>query len=213
MLPNNKWSSSPVVAGLLYPRDSKESLLSASDYGPVAIQNTSQGLSTKVWKATYDTASGAVRLHDGSLLFVEKDIKELDLTFNQTANPFVAYRVGANIKIYWYDTTTSSYTNKTIGLGDQPFCYLDERRPEFSSKSDVILIYHRDGTVYRYSYRGPSSRKPSQHRPGLLRPALRYRGIRGDLLETEGYRQSSLRSDHRQSMSGRQDSRPENYRC
>ena len=148
MLPNNKWSSTPVAAGLLYPRDSKESLLSSSDYGPIAVQNTSQGLSAKVWKVTYDTTSGAVRLHDGSLLFVEKDIKELDLTFNQTANPFVAYRVGANIKIYWYDTTTSSYTNKTIGVGDQPFCYLDERRPEFSNKSDVILIYHRAGTVY-----------------------------------------------------------------
>ena len=148
MLPNNQWSSMPVIADLLYPRDTKESLLSSKDYGPIAVQNTTQGLKAKVWSVSYDSASGAVRLQDGSLLFVEKNIKELDLTFNQTANPFVAYRVGSNIKIFWYDTTTSTYVNKTIGLGDQPFCYLDERRPEFSAKSDVILIYHRNGSVY-----------------------------------------------------------------
>lgn len=148
MLPNNQWSSLPVIADLIYPRDTKPSATTSLDYGPIAIQNTTQGLRTKVWTASYDATSGAVKLQDGSLLFVEKDIKELDLTFNQTANPFIAYRVGSNIKIFWYDVTIPAYTTKVIGIGDQPFCFLDERRPEFSSKSDIILIYHRDGSVY-----------------------------------------------------------------
>lgn len=166
MLPNNKWSSSAVTADIIPPRNTpKINATTSSDNGPIAIQNTTKGLMAKIWTASYDSDTGQVKLQDGSLLFTDATLKELSLTFNQTGNPFVAYRSGTNIKIWWYDSLISNYTTKLIGAGDQPFCYLDERRPVFSASSDVILIYHRDGAIY---YRQQRDRFDVEYETGIF---------------------------------------------
>ena len=166
MLPNNTWSSQPIVSDIIAPRDkAKINATTSSDNGPIAIRNISRGLLAKIWTASYNSITGSVTLQDGTNLFTDVNLKELSLTFNQNGDPFVAFRSGTRIKIWWYDPQTSSYTIKDLTVGDQPFCYLDERRPEFSSSSDVLLIYHRNGEIL---YRQQRDRFDIEYSTGII---------------------------------------------
>ena len=166
MLPNNQWASQPVVDDIIAPRDkAKVNATTSSDNGPIAIQNTSKGLMAKIWTASYNSVTGSVTLQDGTNLFTDVNLKELSLTFNQSGNPFVAFRSATRIKIWWYDPLLSNYTIKDVTTGDQPFCYLDERRPEFSANSDVFLLYHRDGEIF---YRLQRDRFDVEYSTGII---------------------------------------------
>ena len=166
MLPNNQWASQPVVDDIIAPRDkAKVNPTTSSDNGPIAIQNTSKGLMAKIWTASYNSVTGSVTLQDGTNLFTDVSLKELSLTFNQTGNPLVAFRSATRIKIWWYDPLLSNYTIKDVTAGDQPFCYLDERRPEFSANSDVFLLYHRDGEIF---YRLQRDRFDVEYSTGII---------------------------------------------
>lgn len=166
MLPNNQWASQAVVDDIIAPRDkAKVNPTTSSDNGPIAIQNTSKGLMAKIWTASYNSVTGAVKLQDGTSLFTDVNLKELSLTFTQNGNPFIAFRSGTRIKIWWYDPLLSDYTIKDVAAGDQPFCYLDERRPEFSANSDVFLLYHRDGEIF---YRLQRDRFDVEYSTGII---------------------------------------------
>ena len=166
MLPNNQWASQPVVDDIIAPRDkAKVNPTTSSDNGPIAIQNTSKGLMAKIWTASYNSITGSVTLQDGTNLFTDVSLKELSLTFNQTGNPFVAFRSATRIKTWWYDPLLSNYTIKDVTAGDQPFCYLDERRPEFSANSDVFLLYHRNGEIF---YRLQRDRFDVEYSTGII---------------------------------------------
>ena len=166
MLPNNQWSSQAVVDDLLNPRDKKKiNATTSSDNGPIALNNTSSGLMAKIWTASYNNITGLIKLQDGTSLFTDVNLKELSLTFNQNGDPFIAFRSGTRIKIWWFDPLLSNYTVKDITSGDQPFCYLDEHRPEFSSISDVFIIYHRDGEIF---YRLQRDRFDVEYSTGII---------------------------------------------
>ena len=166
MLPNNQWASQAVVDDIIAPRDrAKVNATTSSDNGPIAIQNTSKGLMAKIWTASYNSVTGSVTLQDGTNLFTDVSLKELSLTFNQSGNPFVAFRSATRIKIWWYDPLLSTYTIKDVATGDQPFCYLDERRPEFSANSDVFLLYHRGGEIF---YRLQRDRFDVEYSTGII---------------------------------------------
>ena len=166
MLPNNQWASQAVIDDIIAPRDkAKVNATTSSDNGPIAIQNTSKGLMAKIWTASYNSVTGSVTLQDGTNLFTDTNLKELSLTFNQNAAPFIAFRSATRIKIWWYDPLLSNYTIKDVTTGDQPFCYLDERRPEFSANSDVFLLYHRDGEIF---YRLQRDRFDVEYSTGII---------------------------------------------
>ena len=166
MLPNNQWSSQAVVDDLLNPRDKKKiNATTSSDNGPIAINNTSRGLMAKIWTASYNNVTGLITLQDGTKLFTDVNLKELSLTFNQNGDPFIAFRSGTRIKIWWFDPLLSNYTIKDITSGDQPFCYLDERRPEFSANSDVFIIYRRAGEIF---YRLQRDRFDVEYSTGIV---------------------------------------------
>ena len=166
MLPNNQWASQPVVDDIIAPRDkAKVNPTTSSDNGPIAIQNTSKGLMAKIWTASYNSVTGTVKLQDGTSLFTDVNLKELSLTFTQNGIPFIAFRSGTRIKIWWYDPLLSNYTIKDVTAGDQPFCSLDGRRPEFSSISDVFIIYHRAGEIF---YRLQRDRFDVEYSTGII---------------------------------------------
>lgn len=149
MLPNNSWSSEAVPAALLPPHNNPPvTRLAAQDAGPIALNDISQGLRARIWTATWNPANGEIRLDDGTLLTTVASLTELSLSFDQAGRPFLAYAAGGSVYIRWYDSSVSATVTTLIATGDQPFCHLDERRPEFVGESDVLLIYRRAGAVY-----------------------------------------------------------------
>lgn len=138
--------------------------LTAFDIGPVEIQDTSEGINSYVWKAfvlngkeiwvdranAFNTAwrNNPIKIYEHP-----EDIWELSFTFDQAGNPFFAFSSGTSIFLEYMDGDTNLRVTRNIAEGKSPVCCLDERRPELSNISDVIVFYVDsidDEIVYLY---------------------------------------------------------------
>lgn len=156
MLPAGEISSSAVISGFAFPvkGPKEEDKLQDWELGGVALNNSSEGLLVKVWRAfaTKDTDTGTVSVFveapgvPAALLFTGPDITEIALSFDQNMNPFVAYTQGSAAKIYWYDPLVPGMTHTTLPAGCRTLrCTMDERRSAFVADSDILLCYIRAG--------------------------------------------------------------------
>lgn len=166
-----EWSSSPIFSQFLPPRNEGQAdPLLAKDFGPVALQDPSEGVRVKVWTARLEEGVLWIGADDVSetILFtrsVDVDpVNKIDLTFNQNGDPFIAFEQSGQIYIYWHDPLEGDNTFRHIAPGEDPFCHLDERRPEFSGISDIILVYKSGGVLYWAEQRDrfTVSREPPQ---------------------------------------------------
>lgn len=76
-------------------------------------------------------------------------INELSLTFDQLGNPVVFYRLYADfLKLYWYNSVTSSYEIKDLATGSNLISGFDARQETSVQYSDAMLFYVRDDKIY-----------------------------------------------------------------
>lgn len=149
MLPNNSWSSEAVPAALVPPHDKPPALRTvARDAGPVALGDVTQGLLARIWAATWSQIGGEIRMDDGTLLATVPALDWLGLTFDQSGRYFLTWHNAGAVFIRWYDSSAGQVVTTEIAAGDQPFCYLDERRPELVETSDVLLLYRRGNSAF-----------------------------------------------------------------
>jgi hypothetical protein len=116
------------------------------EMGGIALRDASQGLSVKLWTATYDGTH--VLVSDGTTtttLFPATGVVHLGLAFDQNMNPFVAYVDGTGAHYWWYDTVAQAQVFSDLPGAITPCCTLDDHRELQSSSSDIILAYLKDG--------------------------------------------------------------------
>lgn len=151
MMPDNLPSTTPIVGDYL-PPDSRP-FQSNVDYelGGVAIQDPSQGLMYQVWKAAMvgpNITLTAETTLATTVLRSAPGATYLSLAFDRNMRPSVAYVIGESVFLYWYDTVTNTYVTTSIPNARTPRLTHDDKRPEASSWSDVVLFYVRDNRIY-----------------------------------------------------------------
>lgn len=114
------------------------------EMGGVAIGDTSQGLSSHLW--TCEVVGNSVMLSvDGgaqALLFSRPGIVDVALAFTQNMQPTVAWQQqDGTLWMRFYDGAQADYVVESFGPGNSPRLALDDKRPEFSTGSDVMLAY------------------------------------------------------------------------
>ena len=152
MIPDNELSTTPVVSPLMFPKNTPVVGLEAFELGGVALNNPSQGLMVKPWRAfiddlgnTYVEAAGVPPTFVVNL----PDVSTLSLTFDQNMNVFLAFTQSGQAKFYWFDPIASAYTITNLPVGSTfPRCSLDDKRELASSTSDIIVAYLRNGNLY-----------------------------------------------------------------
>lgn len=148
MFQNNRWTDTAVKGVLIHPYSTPQlNPHSTQDLGPIAVGDTSQGTSARVWTATLDK-SGQVVLEDYGVLFTRQGLYRICLTFDTNGRPSVAFEDKDGVWVWWYDTLISANTFAYIGQGNTPFIRLDERRADFSAIADMVLVYFRDGKLF-----------------------------------------------------------------
>src|SRR5690606_18978153 len=115
MLPDNTLSDKAYPAGFNFPVKSAADpdKLQAWELGGKGLNDASTGLTVKLWKGTIEVDEDTGVSHvfvqapgvAKTLLFSGVGISEIDISFDQNMNPFVAYTQGSDAKIYWYDPT------------------------------------------------------------------------------------------------------------
>lgn len=150
MIPGARLSSTMFRGQLINPwsRDRKVSY----HWGPVQLQDPSQGLLVKLWTLRAEGMS-AVLSAPGSpttTVFTRAvNIDNVNLAFDQNGRTCVCYEEeGGGAYLFWFDPVPNEPTHMPIpGDAVSPRITLDDARPFNGANSDVILGYVRDGLV------------------------------------------------------------------
>lgn len=148
MIPEERFSTEAIRGEPLNPwsRDRK----TAYHWGPVQVQNPSQGLLVKIWTLRAEGGK-AILSAPGSptkTLFTRgADIDNINLSFDQNGRPCVCFEEeGGGAHLYWFDPVPNEPVFMPI-TGESPRITLDDARPFNGANSDVVLAYIRDGII------------------------------------------------------------------
>lgn len=198
MIPEERFSTAP-IKGQLYNPWSRTARISYH-WGPIAIQDPSQGLGVQLWTVRADGAD-LVLSAASTPAFVwyghANDIAEVSLAFDQNGRPVVAFVDEAgDAFLRWFDPVPNAIVNMDLSAigAITPRVTLDDNRPFNSATSDVILAYVREGVV---RYRQQRERFTVERTPttgaggpvasaGALRHVSMNQSLRLEFLTDEG---------------------------
>ena len=158
MIPNKDCSFLSVVAK--YKGADMLPYSDTCDYedGPIYLQDASQGLQYQVWRARIvaDTVYLTSPTTPETPIITVRGIKSVSLAFDQNARHLLAYLLGDDVWLYWYDPAIQRYTHTLFETGViSPRVTLDDKREMQRDYSEIILAYVKDGNLY---YRGQRDR-------------------------------------------------------
>jgi hypothetical protein len=153
VIPNDSLATGALPPATYVQTQVPASSLVAYDLGPVALNDSSEGLDVQVWTCSVSGDDIVIEsdTHAQSVLFTAAGTSQVSLTFDQNGAPFVAFVQAGEAKFWWYDTLINDYTITTLPAGSlTPRATLDERRIPNLGNGDIILAYVLDGDlVYR----------------------------------------------------------------
>jgi hypothetical protein len=149
MIPGNVLSSVRIIAPIIGAR--RKTVHDLIDYedGGIGLNDSSEGLLYQEWTTVTDgtTIKTSSPNTASTLLYTGTTITDVSCTFDQNMNPVYAFTEEGQAKLRWYDSTIADYAVTNLG-GAYPKVFLDDKRPEFSASSDVIVAYVSSGTLY-----------------------------------------------------------------
>jgi len=171
--------STKAIKGQLYNPWSRRTDTSLH-WGPVAIQDPSQGLGVKLWRAraiAEDVLISAPGVAEFSWYTHTSKIKELSLAFDQNARVVLAFvDSDGGVFMRWFDPVPNAIVDFVVP-GVSPRVTLDDNRPFNGANSDVILGYVRAGVL---RYRKQRDRFTIEYTPteGVGGPQVYATGLR-----------------------------------
>ena len=140
-------SSTPVPADYLDPDGRPDSINEDWEAGPIAVEDTSQGLKIQAWHLTFAAGVFTITPEDTGLpvdVLTGQDSIQCTFAFDQNGRPTIAWEDSAdNAYLYWYDTVQGEFViyqfeqTPIWGLA----LTLDDKREMQVGASDIQLWY------------------------------------------------------------------------
>ena len=151
MIPGERLSSVPVPSRFIGGRAYSVTRYTDYESGGVALQDTSQGLESHIWRLRL-MGRDVVLDRDAvapAVLFSADGITEVSLAFDQNMRPVVAFVQNGQARLWWYDSAVNQQVFTTLPSGiTTPRVTLDDKTPGGIPTSDVLLFYIRAGALY-----------------------------------------------------------------
>lgn len=149
MIPENRESTTPVRGTFIAPDGMSGSQMIDYERGGIAVNDPSQGLRVQEWMFYY--RDGVVYckadLTAEFAIFAADGVTALSGSFDQNMRPIVAYLIGKECRLNWYDTLAGTRRDDSFGELRTPKLSLDDKRSSQFQASDVIFSYIRDGNL------------------------------------------------------------------
>lgn len=123
--------------------------------GPVALNYTAGGLTSKYWGAYYNPSGNAIYLRDMALgtdtfIISEPDgVSRIALAFDQNGNDVYAWiTLSGVLKLRWFDSSVGSDVVDTFGQAQSLTLTMDMKYFPSSAESDILFYYIRDNAIY-----------------------------------------------------------------
>ena len=149
MIPQGRLSTIPVLGNYLPPEDSVFYALVSNELGPIAIEDTSEGLTYQNWVLSWDAASGdfialAEITGESVVVLTVADVNYLTFTFDQNARITITYTTISSY-LYWYDTSLGQTVTTDLGADVISLSIsLDDKRSTKNVANDMLLWYTKD---------------------------------------------------------------------
>lgn len=152
MIPDGRLSAKPVRGGWINPYTGR--LVESQHWGPVALQDPSQGLLVRLWTARVDDKDvliSAEGVAEVVLYSHSARLTAVSLAFNQNGDPHLTLiDTNGTAWLRWYDPTLPGMAMTALPADHlYPILTFDDARQFAVDSSDVILSYVR-ADVLRY---------------------------------------------------------------
>ena len=147
MIPNNAFTTTPIVSAFLPPKDEPYQPLSSKSRGGIALNDASLGRDYQNWVVSYDGANILVAPQDGATAFSlpVAGVLSVSLAFDNNMNVILAWMDSVGAKLYWFDNenyVTSDFAAISCRVT------IDDVRPWYNASSDVIFTYTNANKLY-----------------------------------------------------------------
>jgi len=143
-IPDDRLSTELVEANILDPDSRNRDLNEDYESGPIAVNDTSEGIKYQAWKLSFSGGDFIITPEVSGLpvtVLSGQDSEQCSLAFDQNARPSIAWVTAAGqAKLYWYDTVAADFVITDLEAGITGIMLsLDDKRPMQVSASDILL--------------------------------------------------------------------------
>lgn len=145
--PEDRMSTTVIEADWLPPDERNRVLDEDYEQGPIALNDSSEGINYQPWHLTYEAVAGTFTVTPETTLTPVDvltgifQVSQCSFAFDNNGHVNVAYTLlsGATY-LYWYDTQLGNWT--TTQLPTATFCptlTMDDKRPTQTAANDILL--------------------------------------------------------------------------
>jgi len=147
MIPNNAFTTQPIVTAFLPPKDEPYVPLTSKSRGGIALNDASQGRDYQNWVVSYDGANILVAPQGGATVFTlaVAGVRTVSLAFDNNMNVILAWMDSVGAKLYWFNNV--SYVT-TAFPATSCRVIIDDVSPWYNANSDVIFAYTNNNILY-----------------------------------------------------------------
>lgn len=149
-MPDNRLSTTPVIANYLIPEGVRPHPINSKERGPIAIEDTTEGLLYQNWDMIWDPNTGdfTVTPEDvgtPSIVANAAGVTYSSFTFDQAGRVSLTYVNNVSSYLIWYDTAVAQTVLTDLGADVRtPNIYLDDKRQTQNVVNDMLLIYTKE---------------------------------------------------------------------
>lgn len=153
MIPTGPFAVSAEIKQFLSPDDlGKVDLTEDYERGGVALNDSSQGLLAQNWRARVVGSNimiSAAPYATETVALTVPGVTEVAIAFDQLMSPTIAYMVGTQSYLWWYDSSIPGRVTTTLASDVRnPFLSMDDKRAGAGARNDILIVYLRGDTVY-----------------------------------------------------------------
>ena len=145
-IPDHRLSTEVKEAPFIPPDGNERDWLEDFEKGPIALNDTSEGINYQDWHLTWDDGTGDFTVTPDvgspSVVLNAVNVISCSFAFDNAAHVTIAYVTTGNVgHLYWYDTVAIDWvTTDFIDEISSMMLALDDKRETQTNSADVVLL-------------------------------------------------------------------------
>jgi len=156
-IPQDRMSTEVVEGVFIAPEERTHGPLQSFEAGPIALNDPSAGLSYQVWELVWEPGTGNFVVYPettgGSFIILNvADVLHCSFAFDNNGHVNIAYTVGGDSYLYWYDTNVAGWVTTALTAGTtKPTLNLDDKRTTQTNSNDILLWYTKQQVDFTWN--------------------------------------------------------------